>query len=196
MDRVGDAVMRRSWSLLVWLLAATPAAQQASPTCQFQDGMVDHALQRNATASPFSLQEASNAIDGDDRTRWESGHSRCGTKECFEQYIEVDLGSMQTLCAVSILWHSAFASLYELQTSRDGATWTTVRTVDDSFSSGTHFTTSGLPIGTTAHYLRVYCLQRALHPKYGYSIFTLQILGAAAPSQTKRSRPRARKSRC
>jgi len=160
------------------------------PMCQFQHGMVDHARLSTASASAGAMQPASNAVDGNDATRWESAHSSCYGDGCFEQYIEVDLGTERPLCEVNILWEAAAASAYELQTRSDGGSWTTLRTIDDGASSGTHTTVSGLPFGSVARYLRVVCLQRALHPHYGYSIYTLQVLGrAASPSPPHLSPP-------
>ncbi|HEX6968093.1 MAG TPA: discoidin domain-containing protein, partial [Micromonosporaceae bacterium] len=75
------------------LAASAPAASAA--TC----GTTNVALGKAASAS--SVENASfpaaNAVDGNTGTRWSSGFSD-------PQWLEVDLGSSQSVCGVTLNW--------------------------------------------------------------------------------------------
>src|SRR6266567_4740699 len=84
-------------------------------------GTTDAALNRPATASSTenATFPASNAVDGNTSTRWSSAFSD-------PQWLQVDLGSTQSICQVTLNWEAAFASAFQIQTSTDAATWTTI----------------------------------------------------------------------
>ncbi len=128
---------------------------------------VNLALGMPATAS--SVQTNSSflpqyAVDGNAMTRWSSQYSD-------PQWIRVDLGSALKIDSVMIMWEAPAIS-YEIQTSLDGANWT----------SG-YWTTAGAG-GTTqvklapvnARYVRMYGTQRATI--YGYSTYEVQVFAA------------------
>lgn len=81
------------------------------------------ALGRPATASSVRKRSfpASAAVDGDPSTRWQSAYRD-------PQTLTVDLGSTTSITAMTIQWDTAYASAYQIQTSPDGSTWTTVGT--------------------------------------------------------------------
>src|ERR1700722_14055461 len=62
---------------------------------------------------------ASNAVDGNTSTRWSSAFSD-------PQWLQVDLGSSQTICEVTLDWEAAYATAFQIQVSPDGTNWTTV----------------------------------------------------------------------
>ena len=84
-------------------------------------GTTNVALNKPATAS--SLQNAtfpaSAAIDGNLGTRWSSAFSD-------PQWLEVDLGSYPVDLRVTLNWETAYAKAFQIQTSTDGSTWTTI----------------------------------------------------------------------
>ena len=84
-------------------------------------GTTNVALNKTATAS--STENAgvpgSNAVDGNTGTRWSSAFSD-------PQWLEVDLGSTQSICKVVLDWEAAYATAFQIQTSTDGTTWTTI----------------------------------------------------------------------
>jgi beta-glucosidase len=135
------------------LPAAAPAARAA--TC----GTTNLALNQPATASSTENASfpASAAVDGNGGTRWSSAFSD-------PQWLEVDLGSSQSICQVTLTWEAAYATAFQIQTSADGTTWTSVY----STSTGTGGTQT-LPVSGTGRYIRMYGTARAT--QYGYSLW-------------------------
>src|SRR5262249_38367233 len=62
---------------------------------------------------------AANATDGNTGTRWSSAFSD-------PQWLEVDLGSSQAICAVSLNWETAYATAFQIQVSTDNTNWTPI----------------------------------------------------------------------
>lgn len=87
-----------------------------------RDPAKDLALQASVTASTSESDEhpAAHAADGDPQTRWASKYSQ-------PEWLCVDLGSVQTMDRVGLLWESAYAKRYILEVSTDGNTWTKVK---------------------------------------------------------------------
>ena len=133
----------------------------ASGTC----GTTNLALNHPATAS--SLENAgypaSNAFDGNLTTRWSSGFSD-------PQWIQVDLGSVQTICGVTLNWEAAYGKAFQIQTSNDGTTWTPIY----STTTGTGGTQT-LSVTGSGRYIRMYGTARGT--AYGYSLYEFQVFG-------------------
>jgi beta-glucosidase len=127
-----------------------------------------------ANLAPFGIATASSsenagvgpekAIDGDPATRWSSSWSD-------PQSLTVDLGSAAKVSGVTLLWEAAHASRYVVETSTDGAAWTTVH--DETAGNGGTDEITGLD--ATARYVRLTGTARAT--EYGYSLFEFQVLG-------------------
>ena len=106
---------------------------------------------------------AANAVDGNLTTRWSSTFSD-------PQWIYVDLGSTRTVSRVVLTWEAAYGRAYQIQTSNDTATWTSI-----------HSTTTGdggtddLAVTGSGRYVRMHGTVRATG--YGYSLFELQVYG-------------------
>jgi hypothetical protein len=143
-----------------------PAAQAA--TC----GTTNIALHQPTTASSIQGPSwpASNATDGSLSTRWSSAFSD-------PQWLEVDLGSTQSICQVVINWETAYGKAFQIQTSNDNSTWTTIF----STTTGTGGTQT-LNITGSGRYIRMYGTVRAT--QYGYSIFEFQVYGATGTGNT------------
>ena len=126
-------------------------------------GTTDLALNHPATAS--SLQSAaypaSNAVDGNLSTRWSSAFSD-------PQWLEVDLGSSHSICQVILQWETAYGKAFQIQTSTDNSTWTTVY----STTTGTGGT-QNLTVTGTGRYIRMYGTTRAT--QWGYSLWEFQV---------------------
>ncbi len=131
-------------------------------------GTTNLALNKTATSSSTesAAYPASAAVDGNTGTRWSSAFSD-------PQWLEVDLGSSQSICQVSLDWENAYATAFQIQTSTDGSTWTTVY----STTSGTGGTQT-LNVTGTGRYLRVYGTARAT--QYGYSLWELGVYGSSS----------------
>ncbi|MDQ2587677.1 DUF1996 domain-containing protein [Saccharothrix yanglingensis] len=107
------------------------------------------------------------AVDGNTGTRWSSAAAD-------PQWIAVDLGSAKPINQVVLNWEAAYARAFQLQTSGDGANWTTV------LNAGGTAGVQTLAVNTTARHVRLYTTQRAT--QYGVSLWEFQVFGDAAPS--------------
>src|SRR6201996_6203302 len=128
-------------------------------------GTTDLALNKTATASSLesAAYPAADAVDGNTGTRWSSGFSD-------PQWLEVDLGSTQTVCEVTLDWEAAYATAFQIQVSTDGTNWTTIY----STTSGTGGTQT-LNVTGSGRYIRMYGTARAT--QYGYSLWEFGVYG-------------------
>ncbi|MFC4147631.1 discoidin domain-containing protein [Micromonospora mangrovi] len=104
---------------------------------------------------------AGNATDGSATTRWSSAFAD-------PQWLQVDLGATATIDHVTLSWEAAYARAYQIQTSPDGVTWTTVFSTAAGDGG-----TDDLTVAGTGRYLRMYGTQRAT--AYGYSLWELAV---------------------
>ncbi|MDX6222174.1 MAG: hypothetical protein QOD91_1228 [Frankiales bacterium] len=115
---------------------------------------------------------ASSAVDGNTGTRWSSAASD-------PQWIYVDLGSSQSICQVSLNWEAAYASAFQIQTSPDAATWSTIYSTTTGIGGVQTLNVSG-----TGRYVRMYGTARGTG--YGYSLWEF---GVAVGTGTTTSPP-------
>jgi F5/8 type C domain/3-keto-disaccharide hydrolase/Fibronectin type III domain len=102
--------------LAVGLTAAVASAASNAPAA-------DVLLSRNhpvTTSSSGSCCAPKNAVDGNSKTRWASAAGKDPS------WIYVDLGSVAQVHRIRLQWDKSCATAYQLQTSTDHATWTTV----------------------------------------------------------------------
>jgi len=102
-----------------------------------------------ASSAESALFPASNATDGDITTRWSSAFSD-------PQWLQVDLGQNYNLTHANLTWEAATASAYQLQTSADGANWSTVYSNNNSPQD-----LQSVPLSATGRYVRVNATARA-----------------------------------
>ncbi|HZP53421.1 carbohydrate-binding protein, partial [Actinocrinis sp.] len=133
-------------------------------------GTTNIALNKTATAS--STENASfpaqNAVDGNTGTRWSSAFSD-------PQSLEVDLGSTQSICGVSLNWETAYATAFQIQTSNDNSTWTTIYSTTTGTGGTQNLTVSG-----SGRYIRMYGTARAT--QWGYSLWEFQVFAGSGGS--------------
>lgn len=110
--------------------------------------------QQTGDGAPFGPELAT---DGDFGTRWASDWSD-------PQWIQVDLGAPTTFDHVQLAWETSYATAYQIQTSDDGATWTTVYTTTTGDGG-----VDDLDIAGTGRYVRMYGTQRGTG--WGYSLY-------------------------
>ncbi|OPF75045.1 hypothetical protein VT50_0225735 [Streptomyces antioxidans] len=121
------------------------------------------ALGRPATASSYQTGSGdcpctpANAVDGKADTRWAADWSD-------PQWLQVDLGGSTSFTHVQLVWESAYAKAYTIQTSDDGSNWRTVHEVTDGNGGVDDFDASG-----TGRYVRVHGTARGTG--YGYSLY-------------------------
>ena len=165
-----SAPMRRVYNVLILVVALVagvmlvgngPTAHAA--TC----GTTNLALNKVATSSSNENvgTPASAAVDGNTGTRWSSAAAD-------PQWLQVDLGSAQTLCSVVLQWETASGKAYQIQTSNDAVTWTSVYSTTTGPGG-----TETLSVAGTGRYIRMYGTAR--NTGYGYSLWEFQVFGPA-----------------
>jgi hypothetical protein len=139
----------------LWEFQVYGTAGSTGSSCSTTDAALNHP----ATASSLENASfpASAAVDGNTSTRWSSAFSD-------PQWLQVDLGSSQTICEVTLDWEPAYATAFQIQVSPDGTNWTTVY----STTTGTGGTQT-LSVSGTGRYVRMYGTARAT--AYGYSLW-------------------------
>ena len=135
-------------------------------------GPANVALNKTATASSYENQTtfpASAAVDGNTGTRWSSAFSD-------PQWLEVDLGSSQGVCGVTLNWEAAYAKSFQVQVSTDNVNWTSVY----STTTGTGGTQNLTGLSGTGRYIRMDGTVRAT--QYGYSLWEFQVFATSGGS--------------
>ena len=84
-------------------------------------------------------------------------------------YTEVRL-KLMSMGGVTLRWESAYARGYQIQTSTNGTSWTTVHS-DYAGNGGT----DAIALDATARYVKMYAFQRAT--QWGYSLWELEVRG-------------------
>ncbi len=82
----------------------------STTSCNSTDAALNHPAIASSLES--SAYPASNAVDGNTGTRWSSSFSD-------PQWLQVDLGTSQTICQVTLDWEAAYATAFQIQTSAD-----------------------------------------------------------------------------
>ncbi len=126
-------------------------------------GTTNAALSKTYSASSTENAgtPASAAFDGNNGTRWASAAGD-------PQWVQVDLGSAQTLCKIDLRWEAAYASAFKLQGSTNGTTWTDLKTVTGSTGGVQSHDVTG-----SARYVRM--LGSARGTAYGYSLWEFAV---------------------
>jgi hypothetical protein len=124
-------------------------------------------LSQGKTATASSTENAgtpaSAAVDGNTGTRWSSAFSD-------PQWLQVDLGATHTINKVTLNWEAAYGKAFQIQTSTNGTSWTTIYSTTTGTGGVQNLTVSG-----SGRYVRVNGTQRAT--QYGYSLWEFQVYG-------------------
>jgi hypothetical protein len=131
-------------------------------------GTTNLALNKTATASSLENagDPASAAVDGNLGTRWSSAFSD-------PQWLEVDLGSTQSICQVTLNWEAAYGKAFQIQTSPDGSTWTTIYSTTTGTGGNQTLSVTG-----SGRYIRMYGTARGT--QYGYSLWEFSVYGSGS----------------
>jgi beta-galactosidase len=147
--------------------AGTATSNQAAATTP--GGGTETLLSQGKPATASSTENAgtpaSAAVDGNAGTRWSSAFSD-------PQWLQVDLGATSIITRVVLTWETSYATAFQLQTSDDATTWSTIY----STTSGTGGVQS-LAVSGSGRYVRMYGTARAIG--YGYSLWEFQVYGTA-----------------
>ncbi|MEV4351198.1 ThuA domain-containing protein [Actinoplanes sp. NPDC049596] len=131
-----------------------------------QPPVTNVALNKTATASSTENAgyPASNAVDASTTTRWSSAFSD-------PQWVSVDLGATYNVSRVRLQWEAAYGSAYQIQTSLNGTTWTTAR----SITGGNGGEDDNTGLSSQARYVRIYGTARGT--QWGYSLYNFEVYG-------------------
>ncbi|MFB6395645.1 discoidin domain-containing protein [Polymorphospora sp. A560] len=168
----------RGWRALIPVVALAVAAVYAlvaPPRAVAADTLLS--LDRPALASSVQGVDlaASNAFDGDPGSRW-------GSVWADPQWVRVDLGGVASVSRVVLRWEGAFARSFQVQTSDDGTTWTSIY----STTSGVGGVQS-LDVSGTGRYVRMYGTVRS--SGYGYSLYEFEVYGTLGGGPTPTPTP-------
>jgi hypothetical protein len=130
----------------------------------------------NAPATSSSVENAGHpaslAVDGNLTTRWSSAFSD-------PQWMQIDLGAMQSICRVKLTWENAFATAFQIQVSNDAANWTPIY----STTAGTGGVNDLTGLTGSGRYIRMYGTVRATG--YGYSLYEFEVYASGnGPTST------------
>ena len=115
-----------------------------------------------SSSNQSSSLTAAKAVDKNTSTRWASNWKDT-------EWLYLDLGAYYDISGVILNWECGFDSSYKIQTSVNGTTWDTVRTIP--IKSTTNKKTE-LNFGAmTARYLKMQGVKR--NNGYGYSIYEI-----------------------
>src|SRR4051794_6549187 len=168
---MSHALPRRRPLLLSLMLGAVLAvlvagyAAVTTVSAHAADTLLSQGKTATASSSESADFTAAKAVDGNTGTRWSSAFSD-------PQWLQVDLGTTATISRVVLNWEAAYASGFQIQTSANGSTWTTIY----STTTGTGGTQT-LTVAGTGRYVRMYGTTRAT--PYGYSLWEFQVYGVA-----------------
>ncbi|WP_320067397.1 DUF1996 domain-containing protein [Micromonospora sp. RTGN7] len=155
-------------------LAGTVLTTQALSSADAAEIPLSQGRPATASSTENGGTPASAAVDGDLGTRWSSAFSD-------PQWLQVDLGATATITRVVINWESAYATNFNVQTSANGSTWTTINTTANGTGNVQTLTVSG-----SGRYVRLNTTKRAT--QYGTSLWEFQVFGTgggpASPSPT------------
>ncbi len=101
-----------------------------------------------------TVHPADNAVDGDSSTRWANNNEG--------GWIYVDLESLYEIERVEVLFETAYAKSFEIQTSKDGKTWVTSKTVSsEDFIGDKNIKNDGTYNGKVLYTSKDTCLGKA-----------------------------------
>ncbi|WBU37594.1 discoidin domain-containing protein [Homoserinibacter sp. YIM 151385] len=142
----------------------------------------DLAAGRTATASSQDTaggRTAARVTEASPTARWAVA---TGERTRADSWIQVDLGSSQTVGAVRLAWESSAGSRYLIQTSENGTDWTTQTAYGAENAADANvarldtveLTPAGQtePAPVTTRYVRMQGVQG--NPSYGYSLYHLR----------------------
>jgi hypothetical protein len=158
------ALLRRGLAAVVAAVLCTGGVVAASTTvASAAPSLLSQGKTATASSAENAETPASAAVDGNTATRWSSAFSD-------PQWLQVDLGARATVNQVTLSWEAAYARAFQLQTSADGTTWTTVYSTTTATGGTQNLTVSG-----SGRYVRLNATARGT--AYGYSLWEFQVFG-------------------
>jgi len=161
---------RRLWRLVVLsagaLVASMLTVGPAGPA-NASDPLISLGKAASASSVENGGTPAYAANDGNSTTRWASAFSD-------PQWLQIDLGATATISQVTLQWEVAYGKSFQIQTSADAVTWTTIYNTTTGAGG-----TQNLAVSGSGRYVRMYGTQRGTG--YGYSLYEFSIYGVLPP---------------
>ncbi len=164
------APMRRMPAVLAAAALVAGAVMTIPGTAQAADSLISQGKTVTASSAENGGTPATAAVDGDLGTRWSSAASD-------QQWLQVDLGAVAGISKVQLNWEAAYGKAYQIQTSNDGTTWTTVYSTTTGAGGTEVLTVSG-----SGRYVRMNGITRGTG--YGYSLWEFQVFGTLGGTPT------------
>ncbi|WP_435820778.1 discoidin domain-containing protein [Kitasatospora cineracea] len=164
------APLRRTPAVLAAAALVAGAVMTIPGTAQAADSLISQGKAVTASSTENAGTPAAGAVDGDLGTRWSSAASD-------QQWLQVDLGSVSTISKVQLNWEAAYGKAYQIQTSNDGTTWTTIYSTTTG-AGGTEV----LNVSGSGRYVRMNGITRGTG--YGYSLWEFQVFGTLGGTPT------------
>src|SRR3954453_9158155 len=134
-------------AILVLLLPAYAAVTITS--AHAADTLLSQGRTATASSAENASTPASAAVDGNTGPRSSSAFSDA-------QWLQVDLGATATISSVTLNWEAAYAKAFQIQTSANGSTWTTIYTTTTGAGGVQTLAVSG-----SGRYVRINATARA-----------------------------------
>ena len=156
---------------LAWLLCTLMLAGVILPVLSVSAAETDVARGKTAIAchSESSSLTPDKALDGNSSTRYAAGGG-CA----HDTWYILDLGDNYDLSRVRVNWESAHPTVYVLEVSKDGQTYTELKKVTDAPAGWVETSVSG-----TGRFLRIRELARSWE-SFGFSMWDLEVYGTPA----------------
>src|SRR6266487_1962958 len=157
-----SSACRWAWMVAVVVALAATLISVAGPADRANAAtLLSQGKPATASSTESASYPASNAVDGNASTRWSSAFSD-------PQWIQVDLGSSQSICQVTLNWEAAYGKAFQIQTSPDASTWTSIYSTTTGTGGIQTLTVSG-----TGRYIRMFGTVRGT--PYGYSLWEFSV---------------------
>jgi hypothetical protein len=114
-------------------------------------------------------------VDNNLTTRWSSLYAD-------PQSIQIDLGAYFMINRVVLRWEAAYGKSYQIQTSNDAVTWSTIYATTTGDGAMDDLTISG-----SGRYIRMSGTVRGT--AYGYSLYEFEVYGVGGPTPTPTATP-------
>ncbi len=164
--RRGRGLRHSASSVAATALVAALLVVASSGPANAADPLISQGKPASASTVENGGTPAYAANDGNTTTRWSSAASD-------PQWLAIDLGNTATISQVVLRWEVAYARSFQVQTSPDNVTWTSIY----STTTGTGGVQT-LNVTGSGRYVRVYGTARGT--PYGYSLYEFQIFGVLA----------------
>lgn len=166
----GTAARANGWGYSLWEIEIY-AAQTTAPVVA-----TNVAIKKPVTASSVEMTStaAGNVNDGNNNSRWASSYAHAN-------WISIDLGTTYNISRVKLNWEEAYGKGYQIQTSANGTTWTTIYTTTNGDGGIDDLTVSGV-----GRYVRMNGTATRANG-WGYSLWEMEVYGVPAAGNSSSS---------